>query len=160
LKTLLKSGFNLKITDMQAACGLAQLEKVNFFINRRRENFNILNSLLRDCSEFIHLPIETENSTPSWFGFPITLKEECQVGRLELLQYLDQKKVGTRLLFAGNLTRQPYMKEQIYRISGDLNNTDYVMKNTFWVGIHPALERQMIEYTANSIKNYLGIIFE
>jgi CDP-6-deoxy-D-xylo-4-hexulose-3-dehydrase len=128
-------GYNLKITDMQAACGLAQLERAPEFIQARKDNFAFLRGRLKDCEEFIHLPEPTENSDPSWFGFPITLKENCPVTRLDLLTYLDQNKVGTRLLFAGNLTCQPYMIGANYRISGDLTNTDKVMNNTFWIGV-------------------------
>jgi CDP-6-deoxy-D-xylo-4-hexulose-3-dehydrase len=102
-------GYNLKITDMQAACGLAQLEKVPQFIQARKDNYAFLRARLKDCEEVILLPEATEHSDPSWFGFPITLKENCPVSRLDLLTYLDQHKVGTRLLFAGNLIRQPYM---------------------------------------------------
>jgi len=152
-------GYNLKITDMQAACGLAQLEKASAFIEARRANFAILKTLLTDCEEFIQLPQATTFSNPSWFGFPITLKEDCPVSRLELLTYLDQKKVGTRLLFAGNLIRQPYMKNENYRISGSLTNTDYIMNNTFWIGLQPALTRDMLEYSARQIELYLGVNF-
>src|SRR5450830_569696 len=111
-------GYNLKITDMQAACGLAQLEKAPQFIQARKDNFAFLKERLKDCAEFVNLPEATEHSDPSWFGFPITLKENCPVTRLDLLTYLDQEKIGTRLLFAGNLTRQPYMAGANYRISG------------------------------------------
>ena len=103
-------GYNLKITDMQAACGLAQLEKVERFILARKENFNFLKNRLAACEEFLQLPVATEHSDPSWLGFPITLKESSPVNRLDLLTYLDQNKIGTRLLFAENLTRQPYMQ--------------------------------------------------
>lgn len=152
-------GYNLKITDMQAACGLAQLDKAAAFIQARKDNFAFLKERLADCEEFLHLPQATEHSDPSWFGFPITLKETCPVTRLDLLTYLDQNKVGTRLLFAGNLTRQPYMQGQTYRVSGDLTNTDNVMNNTFWIGVQPALTRDMLEYTARKIEVYLGVNF-
>jgi len=152
-------GYNLKITDMQAACGLAQLEKAPEFIQARKDNFAFLKARLKDCEEFVHLPEATENSDPSWFGFPITLKDNCPVSRLDLLTYLDQNKVGTRLLFAGNLTRQPYMKGAHYRISGDLTNTDNVMNNTFWIGVQPALTREMLEFAAAKIESYLGVNF-
>lgn len=152
-------GYNLKITDMQAACGLAQLDKAAAFIQARKDNFAFLKEQLADCEEFLHLPQATEHSDPSWFGFPITLKESCPVTRLDLLTYLDQNKVGTRLLFAGNLTRQPYMQGQNYRVSGELTNTDNVMNNTFWIGVQPALSREMLEYTARKIEVYLGVNF-
>jgi CDP-6-deoxy-D-xylo-4-hexulose-3-dehydrase len=152
-------GYNLKITDMQAACGLAQLEKAPQFIQARKDNFAFLKERLKDCAEFVWLPEATEHSDPSWFGFPITLKDSCPVSRLDLLTYLDQNKVGTRLLFAGNLTRQPYMAGANYRISGELTNTDNVMDNTFWIGVQPALSREMLEFAAQKIESYLGVNF-
>ncbi len=152
-------GYNLKITDMQAACGLAQLDKAPAFIQARKDNFAFLKARLKDCEEFVHLPEPTEHSDPSWFGFPITLKDNCPVTRLDLLTYLDQNKIGTRLLFAGNLTCQPYMIGANYRISGDLTNTDNVMNNTFWIGVQPALTMEMLEFTASKIESYLGLNF-
>jgi CDP-6-deoxy-D-xylo-4-hexulose-3-dehydrase len=152
-------GYNLKITDMQAACGLAQLAKAPQFIQARRDNYAFLKERLKNCEEFAHLPKPTEHSDPSWFGFPITLKENCPVTRLDLLTYLDQNKVGTRLLFAGNLTRQPYMAGANYRISGDLINTDNVMNNTFWIGVQPSLTPEMLEFAARKIESYLGVNF-
>ncbi len=152
-------GYNLKITDMQAACGLAQLDKAEQFIQARKNNFAFLKERLKACDDFLSLPEPTEHSDPSWFGFPITLKDTCPVSRLDLLTYLDQNKIGTRLLFAGNLTRQPYMMGANYRISGDLTNTDHVMNNTFWIGVQPALTREMLEFTARKIETYLGINF-
>jgi CDP-6-deoxy-D-xylo-4-hexulose-3-dehydrase len=152
-------GYNLKITDMQAACGLAQLEKARDFIQARKDNFAFLKARLKDCEEFVYLPEPTEHSDPSWFGFPITLKDNCPVTRVDLLTYLDQNKVGTRLLFAGNLTCQPYMIGATYRISGDLTNTNNVMNNTFWIGVQPALTREMLEFAAQKIESYLGLNF-
>jgi len=152
-------GYNLKITDMQAACGLAQLEKAPHFIQARKDNFAFLKERLSACEEFLHLPQATEHSDPSWFGFPITLKPNAPVSRLELLTYLDENKVGTRLLFAGNLTRQPYMVGARYRVSGDLKNTDNVMNNTFWIGVQPALTPEMLEFAARKIETYLGVNF-
>ncbi len=152
-------GYNLKISDMQAACGLAQLERAGQFIEQRKANFAFLKERLKDCEEFLHLPQATEHSDPSWFGFPITLKENAPVTRLDLLTYLDQNKVGTRLLFAGNLTRQPYMANVNYRVSGALTNTDNVMNNTFWIGVQPALSKDMLEFAARKIEEYLGVNF-
>ena len=152
-------GYNLKITDMQAACGLAQLGKAEQFIAARKVNFAFLKERLRACEEFLDLPVATEHSDPSWFGFPITLKDNCPVSRLDLLTYLDQNKVGTRLLFAGNLTRQPYMLAAEYRVSGDLENTDRVMNNTFWIGVQPALTPAMLEFAARQIERYVGVCF-
>lgn len=152
-------GYNLKITDMQAACALAQLDKAAEFIKARKANFDFLKDRLQTCIEFLQLPEATRESDPSWFGFPITLKDSCPVSRLDLTTYLDQRKIGTRLLFAGNLTRQPYMVGAKYRISGDLKNTDVVMKNTFWIGVQPALNNEMLEHVVNSIETYLGLNF-
>lgn len=152
-------GYNLKITDMQAACGLAQLDKAPQFIQQRRDNFAFLKARLADCAEFLILPEATPNSDPSWFGFPITLRDNAPVSRVDLLQYLDQNKVGTRLLFAGNLTRQPYMEGRNYRVSGELRNTDVVMNNTFWIGVQPALTQEMLDYAARKIESYLGVNF-
>jgi CDP-6-deoxy-D-xylo-4-hexulose-3-dehydrase len=153
-------GYNLKITDMQAACGLAQLEQAQSFIDKRKENFNYLHSRLSACEEFLILPEATPYSSPSWFGFPITLREDAPVARLELLQYLDQKNVGTRLLFAGNLIRQPYMLGRNYRVSGSLENTDRVMNQTFWIGLQPALTEEMLNFSATQIETYLGLKFD
>lgn len=152
-------GYNLKISDMQAACGLAQLAKAPRFIQARKDNFVFMKERLQSCSDYLYLPEATEHSDPSWFGFPITLKEDCPVGRLELLTYLDENKVGTRLLFAGNLTRQPYMIGANYRISGKLTNTDNVMNNTFWIGVQPSLTPDMLEFSVSKIENYLGVNF-
>jgi CDP-6-deoxy-D-xylo-4-hexulose-3-dehydrase len=152
-------GYNLKITDMQSACALAQLEKAPDFIRLRKENFLFLMQRLESCQEFLQLPRATEGSDPSWFGFPITVKDACPASRIDLVTYLDQKKIGTRLLFAGNLVRQPYMSNIQYRISGDLSNTDNVMNNTFWIGVQPALTEEMLEYTATQIENFIGLNF-
>ena len=152
-------GYNLKITDMQAACALAQLEKAPAFIQARKDNFKFLKERLSTCEEFLQLPEITEGSDPSWFGFPITVKKDSPVTRLDLTTYLDQNKIGTRLLFAGNLTRQPYMVNAKYRVSGELTNTDNVMKNTFWIGVQPALTPEMLEFVASKIEAYLGLNF-
>lgn len=153
-------GYNLKITDMQAACGLAQLDKAAQFVSQRKKNFAYLRDQLRTCEEHLILPQATEHSDPSWFGFPITLRENAPVSRLDLLTYLDQQRVGTRLLFAGNLTRQPYMIGRNFRVSGDLANTDVVMNNTFWIGLQPALSWEMLEYSIQKIQIYLGFNFK
>jgi CDP-6-deoxy-D-xylo-4-hexulose-3-dehydrase len=149
-------GYNLKITDMQAACGLAQLERLPEFIQTRKKNFDFLKNELSNLEEFLILPEASFGSDPSWFGFPITLKKTAPVNRLDLLTYLDQEKVGTRLLFAGNLTRQPSFKGQTFRVASNLTNTDLVMQNTFWVGVQPALERKSLDYTVERLGKYLG----
>jgi CDP-6-deoxy-D-xylo-4-hexulose-3-dehydrase len=153
-------GYNLKITDMQAACALAQLDKLEDFIKARKANYKFLRDRLKTCEKFLHLPEATPCSDPSWFGFPITVKENSPVSRLDLLTYLDQKKIGTRLLFAGNLVRQPAMENARYRISGDLTNTDRVMNHTFWIGVQPSLTQEMLEYVCSQIEAYLGLSFE
>jgi len=152
-------GYNLKISDMQAACGLAQLKKLPFFIQKRRDNFDFLKERLSNCSDFLYLPEATKNSVPSWFGFPITVKDTSPVSRRDLVDYLDQCKVGTRMLFAGNLVRQPYMKNQNFRISKDLTVTDQIMNGTFWIGLQPALGNEMLEYSTDCIQKFLGIKF-
>lgn len=152
-------GYNLKISDMQAACALAQMDRLEGFIAARKRNFDHLKQRLKSCEEFLVLPEATENSSPSWFGFPITLKEEAAVSRVDLLKYLDQHKIGTRLLFAGNLTRQPYMIGRNFRVSGELTSTDSVMNNTFWIGVYPGLNEEMLDFMAEKIETFLGLNF-
>ena len=147
-------GYNLKISDMQAACGLAQLKQLPEFIKKRNENFAYLKGKLSCFTEFIKLPEATKNSEPSWFGFPITLKDG--VDRVRFIKYLDEYKIGTRLLFAGNLTRQPYFKDIEYRIVGDLINTDITMNKTLWLGIYPALGVKQLDFIAEKIENFLN----
>ena len=149
-------GYNLKITDMQAACGLAQLDRLEGFIQQRKANFDFLLKKFRNLEEFLILPAPTPHSEPSWFGFPVTLRSTSPVGRLELLTYLEQEKVGTRLLFAGNLVRQPYMAGKNYRVSNELTHTDRVMNDTFWIGLQPTLTKDMLTYSASKIASYLG----
>ena len=152
-------GYNLKITDMQAACGVAQIDRAMGFVQSRRENFNYLEERLQSCREFLVLPEATPLSEPSWFGFPLTLKPAANVNRVALLQYLDQHKIGTRLLFAGNLTRQPYMIGRNFRVSGELTNTDRVMRDTFWIGVFPGLTREMLDYTIEKLEQFFGVGF-
>lgn len=153
------AGFNLKITDMQAACGLAQLNKLEKFIEIRKKNFNFLSESLSSCEKLIFLPKASPRSDPSWFGFLITLKEEANVDRLTMINFLNQRGIGTRLLFAGNLIDQPYMKNKKFRISGDLKNTEYIMKNSFWIGVYPGLSEEMLRYVVESIEFFLGVNF-
>jgi CDP-6-deoxy-D-xylo-4-hexulose-3-dehydrase len=152
-------GYNLKITDMQAACGLAQIDRAAGFIQARKDNFAYLTERLQSCADFLILPVATENSDPSWFGFPMTLKPEANVSRVDLLTYLDQHKIGTRLLFAGNLTRQPYMIGRNYRVSGDLTNTDRIMHDTFWIGVYPGLTREMLDFAVDKLESFFGVNF-
>jgi CDP-6-deoxy-D-xylo-4-hexulose-3-dehydrase len=152
-------GYNLKITDMQAACGLAQLDRAVGLIQARKDNFAYLKDRLKSCEEFLILPQATQDADPSWFGFPMTIKPEANVNRVDLLTYLDQYKIGTRLLFAGNLTRQPYMIGRNYRISGELTNTDRVMNDTFWIGVYPGLTREMFDFTVTKLEEFFGVGF-
>ncbi|NVD71616.1 lipopolysaccharide biosynthesis protein RfbH [Duganella sp. BJB1802] len=152
-------GYNLKITDMQAACGLAQIDRAPGFIQARKDNFAYLTERLQSCAEFLILPQATEHSDPSWFGFPMTLKPEANVSRVDLLTYLDQHKIGTRLLFAGNLTRQPYMIGRNYRVSGELTNTDRIMHDTFWIGVFPGLTREMLDFAVEKLEAFFGVNF-
>jgi CDP-6-deoxy-D-xylo-4-hexulose-3-dehydrase len=152
-------GYNLKISDMQAACALAQMDRLEGFISARKHNFAYLKAGLKNCEEFLILPEATSNSDPSWFGFPITIKPAAGIKRVDLLQYLDQNKIGTRLLFAGNLTRQPYMKGRNFRISGELTNTDTVMNDTFWIGVYPGLSHEMLDFVIGKIESYFGVNF-
>ena len=145
-------GYNLKISDMQAACGLAQLERLPGFIEKRNNNFVYLKSKLSNLTKFINLPQATKNSKPSWFGFPITLKDN--IDRVELTQYLDNHKIGTRLLFAGNLTKQPYFKDIEYKIASELTNTDITMNKTLWLGIYPGLGKSQMNYIAERLEYF------
>lgn len=152
-------GYNLKITDMQAACALAQMDRVDEFIAKRRANFAYLKNRLASVAEFLHLPEATPNSEPSWFGFPLVLKTSAGVKRSDLINFLDQSKIGTRLLFAGNLTKQPYMTGRNFRVSGELTNTDIVMNQTFWLGTFPALAPEQLDYIAEKMEEFFGVSF-
>jgi CDP-6-deoxy-D-xylo-4-hexulose-3-dehydrase len=153
------SGYNLKITDLQAACGLAQLEKLDFFIQRRRENYTYLKSRLETLTDYLELPEPTPNSNPSWFGFPITLKDNCGSNRVDLLKFLDSNKIGSRLLFAGNLTKQPYFKNIDYRVVGELTYTDKTMNDTFWIGVQPALTNNHLDFVVEKMEEFFGLSF-
>jgi CDP-4-dehydro-6-deoxyglucose reductase, E1 len=152
-------GYNLKISDMQAACGLAQLKRLPEFIKKRNSNFTYLSNRLSTLTDFIELTLPTKNSTPSWFGFPITVKSGSGVNRVDLTKYLDQNKIGTRLLFAGNLTKQPYFSDIEYRVVGDLINTDITMNQTLWLGIYPGLGEAQLDYIAEKLEEFFGIGF-
>jgi CDP-6-deoxy-D-xylo-4-hexulose-3-dehydrase len=152
-------GYNLKITDMQAACALAQMDQLKEFIAKRRANFTYLKNRLSSVEQFLYLPEATPNSEPSWFGFPLIVKDKANVKRADLIDFLEQSKVGTRLLFAGNLTKQPYMAGRNFRVNGELTNTDIVMSQTFWVGIFPGLDKSQLNYIAEKIEEFFGIGF-
>ncbi|MDB3877309.1 lipopolysaccharide biosynthesis protein RfbH, partial [Candidatus Pelagibacter ubique] len=146
-------GYNLKITDMQAACGVAQIDKLESFINKRNSNFDYLKKNLLDSKDKFILPEATENSTPSWFGFLLTIRDN-QIDRNKITQFLNEKKIGTRLLFSGNLIKQPYMKDKIFKVSSELKNTEIVMKNSFWVGVYPGLQNKHLDYILENIKSF------
>jgi len=154
-------GYNLKITDMQAACGLAQLDRLESFIHIRNENFNMLYKRFSALSKYFILPEATANSEPSWFGFPLSIKPDSGINREDLIRYLDQERIGTRLVFAGNLTNQPYLygKTNSYRIAGKLTATDQVMEHSFWVGVYPGLTSAHIDYICDKVEEFLGIGF-
>jgi CDP-6-deoxy-D-xylo-4-hexulose-3-dehydrase len=149
-------GYNLKITDMQAALGLAQLDRLEGFIESRRNNFLHLRSRLERVEDQLLLPEATPFSNPSWFGFPITLRENIGRSREQLTGFIEKHKIGTRLLFGGNLTRQPYFKGRPFRISGTLDNTDTVMLRTFWIGLYPGLSADMLDFSAAKIVEFFG----
>ena len=150
-------GYNFKITDMQAACGLAQLDRLESFINKRKENFNFLYKNLKELEEFVILPEPEKNSEPSWFGFPLTLRQNTKFNRVDLISYLNTNKIGTRLLFAGNLIKQPYMKNVNFKIHQKLVNTDLIMENTFWIGLYPGLSKEHLDYSVLKIKNFFKL---
>ena len=147
-------GYNLKATDMQAALGVSQLAKLDGFVSARKKNFSTLTTGLKDIADFI-MPMATPNSDPSWFGFPITIHPDSALDRTELLRYLDQRLIGTRLLFAGNILRQPAYQNIDHRVIGSLSNSDLVMKNTFWLGVYPGLTNEMLDYVIESLHEFV-----
>jgi CDP-6-deoxy-D-xylo-4-hexulose-3-dehydrase len=153
------AGYNLKITDMQAALGLAQLDRIEAFCQARRANFAELHARLQGLDDFLILPEATAESDPAWFGFPVTIRDSAPFDRVDLLRFLDQRKVGTRLLFAGNLTRQPYFAGRPHRVSGHLDNADTIMQKTFWVGVWPGLGDDQLGYIADSLADFCGVNF-
>lgn len=149
-------GYNLKITDMQAAVGLAQLKHLKKFIKIRKDNFKYLSKQFKQFEKYFILPEATKDSDPSWFGFPLTLKNNLKFSREDLLIYLTQNKIDTRLLFAGNITKQPYMIGRKFKIKGTLKNTDIIMNNTFWLGVYPGLDKEMLGYIIETINKFLN----
>ncbi len=147
-------GYNLKMTDMQAAVGVAQLDKLPEFIQKRRENFAFIHQHLQDLQDFLLLPQASPNSDPSWFGFPLYVKESAPFSRNDLVKYLEDKRIGTRLLFAGNLLRQPLYEGLNYRVIGDLANADKIMQNVFWLGVFPGLTQEMLSYIVSTIAEF------
>ena len=150
-------GYNLKATDMQAAVGVAQLKKLPGFIERRRANFAYLKAALADVEEFLILPEPTPRSNPSWFGFPLTVRESAPLTRNALIQYLEQRNIKTRLLFGGNMLRQPAYIDIEHRVVGEMRNTDRIMNQTFWVGLYPGLSREMLDHTASTLRAAFGV---
>ena len=148
-------GYNLKITDMQAAIGLAQLDRLPEFIKIRKENFELLYSGLSSSEKFLILPSSSENCKPSWFGFPITVKDNIPFSRESLVNYLTSKLVDTRPIFAGNLIKQPYFKNKTFRTSKTLSNTDKIMNQSFWIGVFPGLSKDMLEYTIKQFETFI-----
>lgn len=149
-------GFNLKATDMQAAVGLSQLNKADSFIQKRRLNHQLLYNKLKFLEEYFILPEATENSNPSWFGFMLTIRQASKINRNKLVEYLEKNKIGTRLLFGGNLIKQPAYRESNYRILNTLENTDKIMNDGFWLGVWPGLSEIHFEFIADNIKNFLN----
>ena len=141
---------------MQAALGTSQIEKLPHFIDRRKENFQWLLSALKPVEDYLLLPEATPGSDPSWFGFPIGVRQNTHFTRENLIRALDAKKIGTRLLFGGNLLRQPAYQDCAYRVVGNLPNTDFVMNNVFWLGVYPGLTKPMLEYVADAIRAFLS----
>ena len=148
-------GYNLKVTDMQAALGLSQLKKLTGFIKKRNDNFNYLKSKITELSDVLILPEATKGCEPSWFGFNISVKENSKVTKQELVEFLEENKIATRQLFAGNLLKQPLYRGCEYRVVGELTNTDFIMNNTFWVGIWPGLDTEHLDYIALKLKEKL-----
>jgi CDP-6-deoxy-D-xylo-4-hexulose-3-dehydrase len=148
-------GYNLKITDMQAAVGLAQFDRLADFIRVRNANFEFLKAGLADLEDQLILPEATARSEPSWFGFALTLRSDEEGLRDDLVQFLNEKKVATRLLFGGNLIRQPYMKSRHWRVSGDLTRADKVMNSTFWIGLYPGLTEDHLTYACDMVRQFL-----
>ena len=151
------AGYNLKMTDMQAAIGLAQLDRLPEFCKTRQRNFRYLAERLAALDGHLILPVATPCSDPSWFGFPITVKPTSPLSRTELVKYLDGHRIGTRLLFGGNLVRQPYMRDRPYRIVGELRETDRVMRDTFWIGVYPALSEEQLDYVVETMAQGLRV---
>ncbi len=149
-------GFNLKVTDMQAAVGVAQLAKLPSFVEARKRNWQLLYDGLKPLEDVLLLPSATEHSEPSWFGFPITIRDEAPFDRNELVRHLEERKIATRLLFGGNLTRQPAYEELEFRTVGDLPNSDIVMNRSFWIGVYPGLTEEMIAFVVSEFERFAG----
>lgn len=148
-------GYNLKITDMQAAIGLAQLERLPEFIRMRKENFELLYNNLSSFEKYLVLPDSLENCKPSWFGFPITVKDNIPFSKESLVNYLSSKLIDTRPIFAGNIIKQPSFKNKIFRTCKSLSNTDKIMNQSFWIGVFPGLSKEMLEYVIKQFETFI-----
>jgi len=149
-------GYNLKITDMQASCGLAQLDKLERFIKIRKENFNYLYKIFKKYEDVFILPEKTKDSDPSWFGFILSVRNgNKKFSRNEIVKYLNSKKIDTRLLFSGNITKQPYLKKYKYISNSNLINSDFIMNNSFWIGLYPGLNKNHFDYVENVISEFI-----
>jgi CDP-6-deoxy-D-xylo-4-hexulose-3-dehydrase len=149
-------GYNLKVTDMQAAVGVAQLQKLPAFIEARRHNFAKLHAGLQDLQEYFILPEATPDSEPSWFGFPIAVRSDAPFFRNEIVHFLESRKIATRLLFGGNLVRQPAYRNVPHRVIGALENADFVMNQVFWIGVYPGLTDTMINFVLSSFHDFMS----
>jgi CDP-6-deoxy-D-xylo-4-hexulose-3-dehydrase len=145
-------GYNLKMTDMQAAVGVAQLKKLPGFIEDRKRNFAVLKQGMRDVADHFVLPEATPGSDPAWFGFPILVRHDAPFTREQVVQFLEEKKIATRCLFGGNLVRQPAYQDVQYRVAGELTNSDLVMDGLFWIGLYPGIRPQMLEYVLDTFR--------
>jgi CDP-6-deoxy-D-xylo-4-hexulose-3-dehydrase len=148
-------GFNLKVSDMQAAVGLSQLTKADHFVSRRKENHTMLLGMFKEFEEHFILPVATVNSDPSWFGFMLTIRENSPINRNKFVEYLEKYKIGTRLFFGGNMLRQPAYSTLNYRKIGNLENSDIVMNNSFWLGVWPGLEKKHYDYIIKIVRDYI-----
>jgi len=148
-------GYNLKITDMQAAVGVAQLKKLSSFVKARQKNWRLLHNGLERYDSFFVLPEATKDSEPSWFGFALTVKGDAPFSKNDMVEYLESQHIATRMLFSGNIIRHPCFKDVEYRVSGDLKNTDFIMNNTFWLGVYPGIDSEMISYILEKFDDFL-----
>ncbi len=147
-------GYNLKMTEMQASIGFTQIHKISDFIEKRKNNFQYLKENLSSMTDYIILPEPTKSSQPSWFGFPITIKENLSFTRKDLIQFLTKKKIDSRPIFSGNIIKQPYLSNRNFRVIGDLKNTDLIMNNSFWIGLFPGLNETILDHVVKSFKEF------